>query len=172
MEGSIGNRNRQTTRGRHAKFISKIHRWNICFVIGLFERAEPRRSVMFQPRSRDFSDPHVSAIVDHLRAVEGELAEIGRKAGRRTSATASAAGDQIADAITPILNDIADRFWRGQRAAVGGAANLGDQAVKIGAKVGSDALGRISSQAKERPLLTLAVAIGVGILIGAASRRN
>jgi hypothetical protein len=127
---------------------------------------------MFQPRSRDISDPHVSAIVDHLRAVEGELAEIGRKAGRRTSAGASAVGDQIADAITPILDDIVDRFRRGQRAAVGGAANLGDQAVKIGTKVGSDALGRISSQAKERPLLTLAVAIGVGILIGAASRRN
>jgi ElaB/YqjD/DUF883 family membrane-anchored ribosome-binding protein len=131
---------------------------------------------MFQPRSRDFSDPQVSArvsaIIDHLRAVEGELAEIGRKAGRRASANASAAGDQIADAITPILNDIADRFWRGRRAAVDGAANLGDQAVKIGTRVGSDALGRISNQAKERPLLTLAVAIGVGILIGAASRRN
>jgi hypothetical protein len=127
---------------------------------------------MFQPRSRDFSDPRVNAIVDHLRAVEGELAAIGRKAGRRTSASAAAFGDQIADAITPVLNDIIDRFWRGQRAAVGGAANLGDQAVKIGTRVGSDALGRLSNQAKERPLLTLAVAIGVGILIGAASRRN
>ena len=127
---------------------------------------------MFQPRSRDFSDPRVSAIVDHLRAVQDELAEIGRKTGRRTSASAAAVGDQIADAITPILNDIVDRFWRGQRAAVGGAANLGDQAVKIGSRVGSDALGRISSQARERPLMTLAVAIGVGILIGAASRRN
>jgi ElaB/YqjD/DUF883 family membrane-anchored ribosome-binding protein len=127
---------------------------------------------MFQPRSRDFSDPRVNAIVDHLRAVEGELAAIGRKAGRRTSASAAAIGDQIADAITPVLNDIIDRFWRGQRAAVGGAANLGDQAVKIGTRVGSDALGRISNQAKERPLLTLAVAIGVGILIGAAGRRN
>ncbi len=138
---------------------------------------------MFQPRSKDFSDPHVSAhvsaIVDHLRAIQDELAEIGRKAGRRSSASAAAAGDQIADAMTPILKDmtpilkdIVDRLWRGQRAAVDGAANMGDQAVKIGTRIGSDALGRISDQAKERPLLTLAVAIGVGILIGAAGRRN
>jgi len=35
-----------------------------------------------------------------------------------------------------------------------------------------DALDRIAGQAKQRPLLTLAVAIGVGILIGAAGRRR
>ena len=127
---------------------------------------------MFQPRSRDFSDPRVTAIVDHLRAIERELAAIGRKAGRQASANASAAGDLISEAIGPILNDIADRFWRGQRTAVEGAADLGNQAVRIGSRVGSDALDRLAAQAKERPLLTLAVAIGVGVLIGAAGRRS
>jgi len=126
---------------------------------------------MFQPRSTEF-DPRVTAIVDHLRAIERELGEIGRKAGRRASANASAAGDQIADAIGPILGDVVDRFRRGQRAAVDGAASLGDEAMKFGTRVGSDALGRIAGQARQRPLLTLAVAIGVGILIGAASRRT
>ncbi len=127
---------------------------------------------MFQPRSNDFIDPRVTAIVDHLRAIERELSDIGSKAGRRASANASAAGDQIADAIGPILSDLIERFRRGQRAAAEGAASLGDEAVKIGTRVGSDALGRIADQARQRPLLTLAVAIGVGILIGAASRRN
>lgn len=127
---------------------------------------------MFQPRSRDFSDPRVTAIVDHLQAIERELAAMGRKAGRQASANASAAGDLISDTIGPILNDITQRFWRGQRTAAEGAAGLSNQAVKISSKVGNAALDRIAGQAKERPFLTLAVAIGVGILIGAAGRRS
>lgn len=127
---------------------------------------------MFQPRSTDFLDPRVSAIVDHLRAIERELAAIGKTTGRRASAKASAAGDQIADVIGPILNDIVGRLRRGRRSAVDGAATLGDQAVKAGTQAGSDALARVAGQAKQRPLLTLAVAIGVGILIGVAGRRS
>jgi ElaB/YqjD/DUF883 family membrane-anchored ribosome-binding protein len=127
---------------------------------------------MFQPRSRDFSDPRVTAIVDHLRAIQRELGDIGQSTSRRTSAGIAAVGDQIADAISPILSDIVDRFQRGRRAAADGAANLGDEAVKIGTRLGNDAVARLADQTKQRPLLTLAVAIGVGILIGAASRRS
>lgn len=127
---------------------------------------------MFQPRSTDFLDPRLTAIVGHLRAIEKELSAVSKKAGRRASANASAAGDQIADAIGPILNDIIRRFGQGQRAAVEGAADLGDQAVRLGTKVGGQALGQIAGQARQRPLLMLGVAIGVGILIGAASRRG
>jgi hypothetical protein len=126
---------------------------------------------MFQPRQTEF-DPRVTAIVKHLRAIEGELGSLGKSAGRRASASASTAGNQIADVIGPILSEITDRFRRGQRIAVDEAASFGSEAVKIGARAGSDALGRIANQAKQRPLLTLAVAIGVGILIGTAGRRH
>ena len=78
----------------------------------------------------------------------------------------------IAEAIWPILNDLVDRFGRGQRAAVDEAASLGKEAVKISASVGNDALGRIATQAKTRPFAAFAVAIGVGILIGVAVRRS
>lgn len=125
---------------------------------------------MFQPRSTEF-DPRVSAIVDHLRAIQSELNDIGKRAGRRGAAGAAAAGNQIADTIGPILGDIADRFRRSQRAAVDEAVTLGSEAVRIGSRVGNDALGRVASQARQRPLLVLVVAIGVGVLIGAASRR-
>jgi len=126
---------------------------------------------MFQPRSGEFLDPRVRSIVDHLRAIQEEVSEIGKNSGRRAAANASAAGDQIADAVGPILNDIVDRFRRGRRAAADTAASLGDEAVRLGSRVGSDALNRVAGQARERPFLILAVAIGVGILIGAASRR-
>jgi hypothetical protein len=97
---------------------------------------------------------------------------MGRGASRRASMSASAAGNQVADVIWPILNDIADRFGRGQRAAVDRAGNLGNEAVKVGARVGNDALDRIATQAKNSPLVAFAVAVGVGILIGVAVRHS
>jgi len=126
---------------------------------------------MFHHRSSEF-DPRISAISGHLRAIEKELGGIGQSAGRRASARAFAAGNHIADAIGPILNDMMDRFRRGQRAAVDEAASFGNEAVKIGATAGNDALERIVAQAKHRPLVTLTIAIGVGVLIGMVSRRG
>jgi hypothetical protein len=126
---------------------------------------------MFHRRSTEF-DPRLSDIVGHLRAIEEDLGILGRKAGRGAAVKASAAGDQIADVLGPILSDIANRFRRGQRVAVDEAASFGNEAVKLGAKVGNDTLERIADQAKQRPLFTLAVAIGIGVLIGFAGRRN
>jgi hypothetical protein len=126
---------------------------------------------MFQHRTSEF-DPRVSAIAHHLRAIEKELGAVGRVAGRRASSGASTAANQLIDTISPILGDLADRFRRGQRIATDEAASFSDQAVKFGARAGSDALDRLSDQAKNRPLITLAVAVGIGVLIGFASRRN
>jgi len=126
---------------------------------------------MFQHRSTEF-DTRIASIGGHLRAIEKELGGIGKGAGRRASASASAAGNQIVDAIGPILNEIVDRFGRGQRAAVDQAASFGNEALKVGAKAGNEALERIGAHAKNRPMATLTVAIGVGLLIGFAVRRN
>ena len=126
---------------------------------------------MFQPRLKDF-DPRVGAIVDHLRAIEKELRAVGKGSGRRASAEAAAAGDRIAETIGPILADIAERFGQGQQVALDQASRLGNQAVKIGSKVGADAVETISGQTKQRPFVMLAVALGVGILIGVAARRS
>jgi ElaB/YqjD/DUF883 family membrane-anchored ribosome-binding protein len=126
---------------------------------------------MFQPRLKDF-DPRLGEIVEHLCAIEKELRSFGSSSGRRASAEAAAAGDRIAETIGPILNDIAGRFRKGRQAALDQASTLGNQAVEAGTKMSGDAADRIAGQAKQRPLLMLAVAIGVGILIGAASRRT
>jgi ElaB/YqjD/DUF883 family membrane-anchored ribosome-binding protein len=115
---------------------------------------------MFRHRPTDF-DTRVASIAGHLRAVEKELEGIGRSAGRRASARASSAGDQIIDVAGPILNELLQRFGRGQRVAVDQAASFGN-----------DAIERVAVQAKDRPMATLAVAIGVGLLIGFAARRR
>jgi ElaB/YqjD/DUF883 family membrane-anchored ribosome-binding protein len=124
---------------------------------------------MFQPRSSEF-DPRVSAIVEHLRAIEEELGAIGKIAGRRASSGVSTVANQIVDAVGPILNDLNDRFRRGRRAALDEATSFGTEAVQAGARAGNDALDRLGDQAKQQPLLTMAVAVGVGILIGFATR--
>ena len=126
---------------------------------------------MFQHRTSQF-DPRVAAIAGHLSAIEKELGALGKSAGRRASSGVSAAGHQILETVWPILNEIGDSLVRGQRVAVDEAASFGNEAVKRGTRIGSDALGQIADQAKRRPLVTLAVAIGVGALIGAVARRN
>jgi ElaB/YqjD/DUF883 family membrane-anchored ribosome-binding protein len=122
---------------------------------------------MFQYRKSDFG-PSVSAIQKHLGAVEKELEKIGRITGRQTSDMAARASDQIGDAISTILSDMVDRFRKGGQVAGDQAGRLGNQALDLGSKYGADALERVASQAEERPLFTVGVALGIGILIGAA----
>ena len=122
---------------------------------------------MFQYRKSDFA-PSVAAIQKHLGAVEKELERIGRMTGRQTSEMAAKASDQIGDALSTILSDMVDRFRKGGQVAGDQAGRLSSQALDLGAKYGSDALERVSDQAEERPLLTVGVALGIGILIGAA----
>jgi len=124
---------------------------------------------MFQPRSSEF-DPRVSAIADHLRAIEKELGAIGKIAGRRASSGASATANQIVDAIIPIFSDLTDRVRRGQRAALAEAKGASAEAAKTGARVSNDALDRLGDQAKQRPLVTMVAALGIGMLIGFAAR--
>jgi ElaB/YqjD/DUF883 family membrane-anchored ribosome-binding protein len=123
---------------------------------------------MFQPRSSVF-DPRVSAIVDHLRAIEKELGAIGKIAGRRASSGVSTTASQIVDAIAPILNDLTDRLHRSRRAAVDDAKSFGTKAARAGARAGNDALDRFGDHAKQQPLITMTVALGIGVLIGFAA---
>jgi hypothetical protein len=122
---------------------------------------------MFHHRSSSFA-PSVSAIQKHLGAVEKELENLGRIAGRRTSVAASAASDQIGDTVSSILSDMLDRFRQGGQVAGDRAASLSNQALNLGARYGSNALDRVSAEAEGRPLITVGVALGIGVLIGAA----
>ena len=123
---------------------------------------------MFQHRASDFS-PSVAAIQKHLGAVVKELEKIGRMGGRQTTEAVATASDQISDAISTILGEMVDRFRKGRQAAGDQAGRLGNQeALDLGTKYGSNALQRVASEAEHRPLITVGVALGIGILIGAA----
>jgi hypothetical protein len=101
-----------------------------------------------------------SEVERRLRLLEQRL----ERAGTRTRA---AVPDQIGETVAVVLNGIAERFR-------GGASSMSDEASKFGgeaAKLGNDALRRLSKEVAERPFVTLALAIGAGLLVGFASRR-
>ncbi len=111
---------------------------------------------MFQYRRSEF-EPSVTAIQKHLMAVEKELVNLGRIAGGRGTAAASAASEQISEALTSVLGDLVDRFRDGGR-----------RAVQLGSSYGNSAVRRVSDEVEERPLITVGVALGIGVLIAAA----
>jgi ElaB/YqjD/DUF883 family membrane-anchored ribosome-binding protein len=99
--------------------------------------------------------PNVREIETRLRSLEQQLERVGD----RTSASTAEVAERVGAVIAPVLSNIADRFR-------GGAHSMSDEA----AKLGNDALRRLSNEVEHRPLVTLAVAVGVGILVGLASR--
>ena len=106
---------------------------------------------------------NVGEVERRLRSVERRL----ERAGGRASASAAHTADHVGETIASALSSMADRFR-------GGASTVGDEAAKFGseaAKLGNDALRRLSKEVEHRPLVTLAVAVGVGVLVGLISRR-
>jgi ElaB/YqjD/DUF883 family membrane-anchored ribosome-binding protein len=104
----------------------------------------------------------VGEIERRLRALEKSLEKIGA----RTSSSARETADGLTEAIASALFGWADRFRQG-------ASAVGDQSTAFGkdaARYGSAAVTRISEETEQRPLLAIAVALGVGILIGMAAR--
>jgi hypothetical protein len=125
---------------------------------------------MFHHRSPAFAT-RISAIEGHLRAIEKELERFERKAAGR-HAHVSAAGDQISDGIASILSEIIERYRGGRRLAGEETARFRNEAVKISGGIITNALHRIATEVEHRPLVTLAVAAGIGISIGIAGRRH
>jgi len=99
--------------------------------------------------------PNVRDIERRLRSLEQQLERVGD----RTSESTAEIVERVGAAIAPVLSSIADRFR-------GGAHSMSDEA----AKLGNDALRRLSNEVEHRPLITLSVAVGVGMLVGLASR--
>ena len=85
---------------------------------------------------------------------------------RPVVARASAEAPRVAEMVGAALADIAERFqlrdrWRaGARTVRDEAGELSDGALRYG----DDALRRLAREVEQRPLITLAIAVGVGAL--------
>ena len=114
---------------------------------------------------------NVGEIERRLRSLEQRLERVGS----RTSASAAKTADSVGETIASALSGMADRFRGGANSMSDEAAKIGSEAAKLGseaAKLGNDALRRLSKEVEHRPLVTLGVAIGVGILVGLVSHRR
>ena len=104
----------------------------------------------------------VGEIERRLRSLEKTI----EKLGSRTSSQARDTAGGLADAAASVLSDWAPRFREGANAISDRSAALGTDA----ARYGTAALDRVSEETKERPLVAVAIALGVGILIGMSAR--
>lgn len=110
----------------------------------------------------------VGDIERRLRALEKNLERIGARASTNARETAEGLGDAIASA----LFGWADRFRQSATALSDQSTMIGKEFGKDAAKFGGVALRRVSHETEQHPLFALAVAIGVGVLIGMVSRRR
>ena len=109
--------------------------------------------------------------------IEQRLRSIERRLGRGASTGPAESADHLADAVTSALGVMASRFLGSSNSTriLAGANSISDEAGKIAgdaAKLGNDTVRRIAHEIKQRPLATLAVAIGMGVLVGLVGRRR
>jgi ElaB/YqjD/DUF883 family membrane-anchored ribosome-binding protein len=110
----------------------------------------------------------------YTRALSSEVGEIERrlrilersieKLGARASSNARDTADGLGEAVASALSSWVERFRQS-------ASSLGDESAALGkdaARYGTAALNKISNETEQRPLIAVAVALGVGILIGMA----
>jgi ElaB/YqjD/DUF883 family membrane-anchored ribosome-binding protein len=110
----------------------------------------------------------------YTRAISSEVGDIERrlqtlqrgieKLGTRASSNARDTAEGLSEAVASALSNWADRFREN---------SLGDRSAAFGkdaARYGTAALNRISNETEQRPLVAIAVALGIGFLVGIVVR--
>ena len=103
-------------------------------------------------------------ITEIEREIAGLMHDLEQRVGRLNTLSrksASHAANAATDYVSETISDTADRLRNG-------AQTVTDEASRLG----SDALRRIEDEVEQRPLLTLAIAAGIGFLAGMAGRRH
>jgi ElaB/YqjD/DUF883 family membrane-anchored ribosome-binding protein len=102
-----------------------------------------------------------------LHDFEQRLARLTRIA-TRASSEAPRTADRISETIASALGDLSDRVRGRTRTAGGEISQLADDALRLG----NNALRKLTREVERKPLLTLAIAVGVGALaVGLLARR-
>jgi ElaB/YqjD/DUF883 family membrane-anchored ribosome-binding protein len=95
-----------------------------------------------------------------LRDLEGHLAHLARS----VASDAREVSGNVPDLISDAFSEISDRF---RSTVQSSARNVSAEA----ARVGSGAWHRVEDEVANHPLTALAIAAGIGFLIGALNRR-
>jgi ElaB/YqjD/DUF883 family membrane-anchored ribosome-binding protein len=114
-------------------------------------------------RRSGYSAASLGDLERQVRSLERRLETVANSA---PSAVARKA-DDFSEVVASALGAVAERFRNGA-ASFGDPGDLGREA----ARMGTDALRRLSKEVERRPLVTLGVAVGVGLLFGLVSHRR
>jgi ElaB/YqjD/DUF883 family membrane-anchored ribosome-binding protein len=123
---------------------------------------------MFRQSSYARMTNEMSELAKRTQMLERRLERIGGRAASQASSTFSRTTDGLGETLASVFGQVADQFRNGSRSVGVDPAQLAQDA----AKIGNDALRRISHEVEHRPLVMLAVAAGVGFLAGLAGRRH
>jgi ElaB/YqjD/DUF883 family membrane-anchored ribosome-binding protein len=130
-------------------------------------RAGNRRAGTSYARRRRYRD--VGELERVIRSLENRLARLTSADNIRSSVSGATnqvgnvvtkASNQVGEMVADTLTEVATKI-RGGATSVTGAARLGTGAIR-----------RIGEELERRPLMTVAVALGIGFLAGLAGRRE
>jgi ElaB/YqjD/DUF883 family membrane-anchored ribosome-binding protein len=128
---------------------------------------------MFGNSAARATDFDLANMERRMWAIEKRLDRLRHSAGStvsdvadRTSAGFLQARDRLADLIGAV-SELGEKLLGG-RSISGQATRFGNEA----ARMGNDAVRRLADEVEHRPLMMLAVAVGIGLLIGMQARRH
>jgi ElaB/YqjD/DUF883 family membrane-anchored ribosome-binding protein len=137
--------------------VPDITRWGVEFAAA--RRGESAEDIMTRKSTTLTDDIHsIEREIGQLMSdIETRVGKLNDLAKRSTKDAANGASEFVSDT----LNGATERVRNGAHA-------VGDEA----ARMGGDALRRVEEEVGQRPLLTLAIAAGIGFLAGMANRRH
>ena len=104
-----------------------------------------------------------------LDDLEGRLSRLSKTL---PSAASAAKAERVSETIASALNDIADRFSSRARSVSKDAGRVSERWTNDAMLLGDEALRRVAREVEQRPLVTLAIAVGIGALAaGLLARR-
>jgi len=130
--------------------------------------------MLWQSRPSSTSAAIYSDFDQRMRRLEKQIGRLSGMAGRTSADVSRSAGD-FGEAVMAAIGDVTNRFRSSARNVGDDAAHWGNEAAKFGseaAKFGNTALRRLSDEVEHRPLMTLAIAVGVGFLFGMMKRHD
>lgn len=108
-----------------------------------------------------------SAAAEEIAAIEDLMSDLEKRLRRLSSSardeTVGASGD-----VRDFVGDALDRIMRRMRAS---ASDVTSSVADEASRLGSDAVKKLTDEIEQRPLVMLAVAAGIGFLVGLANRR-
>lgn len=125
---------------------------------------------VYPPRAWEFAQRARAADVQRLLDdLEGRLSRLAKMLPSVASASKA---ERVSETIASALNDIADRFSSRSRGLSKEAGRISERWTADAVEFGDEALRKVAREVEQRPLVTLAIAVGIGALAaGLLARR-